>query len=86
MIYPYLSGDSILSVYYADDTTLYDIGSDKDTLEYTLQHALNLYTLWCLEKCKITSIDKTKLTLISDQHTRKCMKDDNLVQVYDNFD
>ena len=36
-------GDSIRSVdLYTDDTTLYDIGIDKDTLENNLQHCLNL--------------------------------------------
>ena len=41
MIYPYLL-DSIRSVDLStDDTTLYDIGLDKDTLENNLQHSLS---------------------------------------------
>ena len=85
---PLIIGDSIRSVYYADDTTLFGIGLDKDTctLEYTLQHALNLHTLWCLEKFIIISIDKTKHTLISGMHKRKYVGDYILVLVYDNFD
>ena len=40
---PLFIGNSIRSVdLYADDTTLYDIGLDKDTLENNLQLALNL--------------------------------------------
>ena len=40
---PLFIGDSIRSVdLYADDTTLYDIGLDKDMLENNLQHSLNL--------------------------------------------
>ena len=46
--------DSTRSVdLYADDTTLYDIGLDKDTLENNLQHSLNLLKLWCQENCMI---------------------------------
>ena len=36
------------SVLYADDTTLYNIGLDKDTLENNLQQSLNLLKMWCL--------------------------------------
>ena len=43
--------DSMRSVdLYADDTTLYDIAPDKNTLEKNLQHALNLLNVWCREK------------------------------------
>ena len=34
---------------YADNTTLYDIGFDKDMLENNLQHSLNLLKIRCLE-------------------------------------
>ena len=34
---------------YADDTTLYGIGLDKDMLENNLQHSFNLVKSWCLE-------------------------------------
>ena len=44
---------------YADDTTLYDIGLDKDMLDNNLQHALNLLKIWYLENGMII-IDKTK--------------------------
>ena len=48
---PLFNWDSIRSVdLYADDTTLYDIRLDKDTLEKNLQHSLSLLKKWCLEK------------------------------------
>ena len=42
--------------------------------------------MWCLENGMIINIDKTKLMLISSRQKRKCMKDNKLVIVYDNFD
>ena len=42
---------------YADDTTLYDIGSDKDMLENNIQHALSFLKNWCLENGMIINID-----------------------------
>ena len=84
---PLFIGDSIRSVdLYAGDTTLYDIGLDKDTLENNLQHSLNLFKMWCLENGMIINIDKTKLILISSRQKRKCMKDNKLTIEYDNFD
>ena len=65
---PLYIGESIRSVdLYAGDTTLYDIGLDKDTLENNLQHSLNLLKMWCLENGMIINIDKTKLILISSR-------------------
>ena len=84
---PLFIGDSIRSVdLYADDTTLYDIRLDKDTLENNLQHSLNLLKMWCLENGVKIHIDKTKLMLIPRKQKRKCMKDNKLAIVYDNFD
>ena len=84
---PLFIGDSIRSVdLYADDTTLYDIGLDKDTVENNLQHSLNLLKMWCLENGMIINIDKTKQMLISSRQKRKCMKDNKLAIEYDNFD
>ena len=80
-------GDSIRSVdLYADDTTLYDIGLDKDMVENNPQHSLNLLKMWCLENGMIINIDKTKLMLISSRQKRKCMKDNKLAIEYDDFD
>ena len=84
---PLFIGDSIQSVdLYADDTTLYDIGLDKDMVENNLQHSLNLLKMWCLENGMIINIDKTKLMLISSRQKKKCMKDNKLAIEYDNFD
>ena len=55
-------GDSIRSMdSCTDDTTLYDIRLDKDTLENNLRRCLNLLKIWCLEIGMIINIDKTKL-------------------------
>ena len=76
---PLFIGGSIQSVdLYDDDTTLYDISLDKDTVENNLQHSLNLLKMWCLENGMIINIDKTKLMLISSRQKRKCMKDNKL--------
>ena len=84
---PLFIGDTIRSVYlYADDTTLYDFGLDKDTFENNMQHSLNLLKMWCLENGMIMNIDKAKLMLISSRQKRKCMKDKRLAIEYDNFD
>ena len=57
--------DAIGSVdLYADDTTLYDIGSNKDMLENNLHYSLNLLKNWCLNKGMIININKTKSMLI----------------------
>ena len=72
---------------YADDTTLYDIGLDKETLENNMQHSLNLLKMCCLENGMIINIDKTKLILISSRQKSKRMKDNNKLAIeYDNFD
>ena len=42
--------------------------------------------MWCLVNGMIINIDKTKLMLISSRQKRKCMKDNKLASVYDNFD
>ena len=54
-------GDAIRPLdLYTDDTTLYDIGLDKDMLENNLQYALNLLKIWCVENGMIINIDKNK--------------------------
>ena len=56
---PLFTGDLIRSVdLYADDTTLYDIGLDKDTLENNLQQSLNLLKIWCPENGMIINFAK----------------------------
>ena len=63
---PLFIGDSIQSVdLYADDTTLYDIGLDKDTLENNLQHSLNFFKMWCLENGMIINIIRQNKTNVN---------------------
>ena len=79
--------DSIRSVdLYADDTILYDIAPDKNTLEKNLQHAFNLLNVWSLENGMIINIDKTKLILISSRQKRNTMKDKKMALIYDDLE
>ena len=83
---PIFIRDSIRYVdLYANDRTLYH-GLDKDMLENNLQHSLNLRKSWCPENGMKNNLDKAKLMLISSRQKRKCMKDNKLALVYDNFD
>ena len=82
---------SIRYVYlFADDTTLFDNGLDKDTLENNLQQALNLLIIWCLENGFVIRQDKTKQTFVKLKLAKQQIYErylrNNLVDVYDNFD
>ena len=59
---------------------------NKDMLKNNLQHSLNSLKSWCLANEMTINIDKTKLMLISRRQKRKCLKDNKLAIVYDNFD
>lgn len=75
---PLYLNDSIRSVdLYADDTTLYDIGIDKNKVENNLQQALDKLQTWCLENGMVININKTKLMLISSRQKKNNMIDDN---------
>ena len=56
---------------FADDTTLYDMGFDKDILEKKLQHALNLLNTGCLENGMIINIEKTKKCDVNIESTKE---------------
>ena len=75
---------------FADDTTLFDNGLDKDTLENNLQQALNLLIIWCLENGFVIRKDKTKQTFVKPKLAKQQIYErylrNNLVDVYDNFD
>ena len=46
---------------YADDTTIYDVQTDKATHNANLQTALNLLKTWCRENGMLLNTDKTML-------------------------
>ena len=55
---------------YADDTTIYDVQTDKATLNANLQTALNLLKTWCRENGMLLNTDKTKVTLSTSRQKR----------------
>jgi hypothetical protein len=50
---------------YADDTTISDINSSKETLEQNLQNALNILETWCHYNGMLLNTDKTKVIFIT---------------------
>ena len=87
MIYLYFFKNSISSVdLYADDTSIYDINSDKKTLELNLQNALDLIRNWCLENGMLINTEKTKLMLITRRHERTILSDDTPKLTYSKLD
>ena len=55
---------------YADDTTIYDVQTDKATLNANLQTALNLLKTWCRENGMLLNTDKTKVMLLTSRQKR----------------
>lgn len=71
---------------YADDTTLYDVQSDKQILEENLQKSLNLIHKWCKENGLLLNTEKTKIMLITSRQKRSHLNDDTLGLTYNNLD
>ena len=55
---------------YANDTTIYDVQTDKATLNANLQTALNLLKTWCRENGMLLNTDKTKVMLLTSRQKR----------------
>ena len=55
---------------YADDTTIYDVQTDKAVLSANLQTALNLLKTWCRENGMLLNTDKTKVMLLTSRQKR----------------
>ena len=53
-----------------DDTTIYDVQTDKATLNANLQTALNLLKTWCRENGMLLNTDKTKVMLLTSRQKR----------------
>ena len=64
---------------YADDTTIYDIQSNIQTLQQNLQNSLILLNKWCRENGMVINTDKTKVMLITSRQKLYNLQNDNLL-------
>ncbi|MES9882038.1 MAG: reverse transcriptase family protein, partial [Sedimenticola sp.] len=71
---------------YADDTSIYDIQSDKFELQNNLQQALGKLGKWCKSNGMLLNTDKTKVMLLTTRQKRTSMADKTLELKYDNID
>ena len=62
---------------YADDSTIYDMQDDLETLQRNLQHSLLSLQIWCKRNGMLLNTDKTKLMLITTKQKRVRL-DENL--------
>ena len=63
---------------YADDTTIFDIGTSKYNIQNNLQVALNLLQTWCTNDGMVLNPSKTKVLLITTSQKRSRLLDINL--------
>jgi hypothetical protein len=83
---PLIIGHGICSTdLYADDTTIYDIQSDKSILESNLNTALSGLQKWCATNGMQINTDKTKVMFISTQQKRRCFENDQISLFYKDF-
>ena len=68
---------------YTDDTTIYDIQTDKTLVQRNLQSALNLLHIWCKENGMLLNMDKTKEMFITTRQKRATLSEDVLALKYD---
>jgi hypothetical protein len=69
---------------YADDTTVYDVGSSKLIIQNNLQMALNILESWCEKNGMVLNPTKTKVLLITTSQKRsRCQ--DSLSLKYNNI-
>ena len=69
---------------YADDTTIYDIQNDLDTLVKNLQRALDYLKDWCRQNGMILNTQKTKVMLLSTRQKRLHIDESIFVLNYNN--
>lgn len=68
---------------YADDTTLFDTGKSQDTIEQSLQLALQNLSVWCKLNGMLLNTSKTKVMLITTLQKRLNLHDGILHLKYD---
>ena len=71
---------------YADDTTIYYIGQDKDELEKQLQSSLDNLKMWCKENGMVLNTEKTKVMLIMSRQRRTIFGTCDLCLHYNDID
>ena len=77
---PLVLKDAVTSTdLYADDTTVYDIQSNMQTLQQNLQKSLSLLNKWCRQNGMVINTDKTKVMLITSRQKRQSPQHDNLI-------
>ena len=77
---PLVLKDAVTSTdLYADDTTVYDIQSNMQTLQQNLQKSLSLLNKWCKQNGMVINTDKTKVMLITSTQKRQSSQHDNLI-------
>ena len=71
---------------YADDTTIFDIGTSKDSIQQNLQVALNILQTWCENNGMVLNPSKTKVLLITTSQKRsRLLNSKSLSLKYDNI-
>ena len=63
---------------YADDTTVYDVQTNMQTLERNLQNSFLLLIKWCRENGMVINTDTTKVMLITSRQKRHNLKNSDL--------
>ena len=71
---------------YADDTTVYDIQSNMQTLQQNLQKSLSLLNKWCRQNGMVINTDKNKVMLITSRQKRQRSQHDNLIHKMNEVD
>ena len=61
---------------YADDTTIYDMQSDLETLQSNLQYSLIKLQNWCKQNRMLLNAEKTKIMLITTRQKRIKLHED----------
>ena len=65
-----LSDNTYSTDLYADNTTIYDMQDDLETLQRNLQHSLVSLQNWFKRNGMLLNTDKTKLMLITTRQKR----------------
>ena len=69
---PLVLKDAVTSTdLYADDTTVYDIQSNMQTLQQNLQKSLSLLNKWCKQNGMVINTDKTKVMFMEGKSRQK---------------
>ena len=64
---------------YAEDTTVYAIQNNMQTLQQNLQKSLSLLNKWWRQNGMVINTDKSKVMLITSRQKRQSSQHDNLI-------